>query len=201
MEANFFQSKFRKFLNVFFMSFFYGLRPMIVCPKVPTKWEIINFISQFSFDAVIIYFWGWSALGYFILSTFLGLGLHPLSGHFIQEHFVTTDDAQETYSYYGPLNYLLLNVGYHNEHHDFPRIPGSRLPKLLEIAPEFYKDITFKTSYIYTIYEYIFTDGFGPYNRVKRTKEDHDRSRRQTLKQYTSPVPDSGDNAKSQKVE
>ena len=38
----------------------------------------------------------------------------------VQEHF-TLDPEQETFDYYGPLNVgSRLNIGYHNEHHDFP---------------------------------------------------------------------------------
>ena len=44
----------------------------------------------------------------------------PIAAHFIQEHFTWTD-KQETYSYYGPLNFIGLNIGYHNERHDITR--------------------------------------------------------------------------------
>ncbi len=75
-------------------------------------------------------------LFYLLLSFCFSIGLHPVGARWIQEHY-TNDPEQETYSYYGPINRICLNMGYHNEHHDFPTIPWNNLPKLRALAPEY----------------------------------------------------------------
>ncbi len=96
----------------------------------------------------------------------MGTGLHPMSWHFVAEHFEFVS-GQETYSYYGPMNWLTYNVGYHNEHHDFPRIPGWRLPQVRKIAPEFY-DMPSYASWVRVIYDFIKGDNMNLFGRVKR---------------------------------
>jgi sphingolipid delta-4 desaturase len=110
--------------------FFYALRPVMVYPKTPGIKEFINYAAVIGFSSWLGLTYGMNCVYYLLLSDWLGLGLHPISGHFISEHYEFVKD-QETYSYYGPLNYLTWNVGYHNEHHDFPRISGFRLPQVL----------------------------------------------------------------------
>ena len=117
--------------------FMYGLRPLFVNPKAPCMYAVLNNVSVIAFNVLVWQVLGCKAALYLILGTLLGMGLHPVAGHFIAEHYMFVE-GQETYSYYGPLNAVAFNVGFHNEHHDFPFIPGSRLPKLKALAPEFY---------------------------------------------------------------
>jgi sphingolipid delta-4 desaturase len=102
-----------------------------------------------------------------LLTLLFAGGLHPTSGHFISEHYVFNED-QETYSYYGPLNLVTYNVGYHNEHHDFPNIPGSRLPKVRAMAPEFYNNLHYYTSWTGVIWSFLTRKDVTLFSRTKR---------------------------------
>jgi sphingolipid delta-4 desaturase len=95
-------------------------------------------------------------------------GLHPLAARWIQEHF-TQDPAQETFDYYGPLNLIALNIGYHNEHHDFPDVPWSRLPRLKQMAPEFYAGLKTHKSWGGLLLKFILDPQFTLYTRVDRS--------------------------------
>jgi sphingolipid delta-4 desaturase len=167
LEGWFFCSRPRKVLWAFLQPFFYSLRPMFVNPKEPTSWEFINYAATICFDSAIYYYFGLSGVLYLACGTLLGMGIHPAAGHFISEHYVMHKD-QETYSYYGPLNWFTFHVGYHNEHHDFPFVTGKNLSKVRALAPEFFDDIPHYHSWVKVIYDYIMDDGISPYSRVKR---------------------------------
>jgi sphingolipid delta-4 desaturase len=165
-EVRFFTNTMKKVLWLLLQPAFYGLRPLLVKPKTPTIWEAINLGSVFLFDYLVANYIGGRAITYLITGTLLGLGIHPCAGHFIAEHYVFSS-GQETYSYYGPCNWVNFNVGYHNEHHDFPKIPWSNLPKVRDIAPEFY-NIPHYTSYCAVLWRYITDPRIGPASRIKR---------------------------------
>jgi sphingolipid delta-4 desaturase len=166
-EAKIFRGFFGKFAWFLHQIAFYALRPLFVKPIKPEKWQIINAVFQLSTIGLFLYFAGWAALGYLLLSLLLAGGLHPTSGHFISEHYVM-HEGQETYSYYGPLNLVTFNVGYHNEHHDFPNIPGSRLPELKRMAPEFYDNLHSYNSWTGVIRDFLFRKDITLFSRTKR---------------------------------
>ncbi|KAG6066494.1 hypothetical protein E4U32_005886 [Claviceps aff. humidiphila group G2b] len=179
-EAIFLDSILGKAFFCTFQIFFYALRPMAVY-RVPFTWvSLVNLAVQLSFDATVLHFASWNGLLYLLLSSFLAGSLHPLAGHFIAEHYVyetvtpTQKDPNnkvpvpETFSYYGPLNWLTYNVGLHNEHHDFPAIPWTRLPAVHAMAKEFYEPLPRHESWVSAIWRFILDENVGLNCRVKR---------------------------------
>ncbi|XP_072885465.1 sphingolipid delta(4)-desaturase/C4-monooxygenase DES2-like isoform X1 [Hemitrygon akajei] len=166
-EACFFRTPARKVLWLIVQPLLYILRPLYVNPKPVTQMEVVNAIIQLSYDLVIYQIWGLKPVFYMLASSMLGMGLHPISGHFIAEHYMFLK-GYETYSYYGPLNWITFNVGYHMEHHDFPSIPGSKLPQVKKMAPEFYENLPQHNSWLRVLWDFIFCDDLGPFSRVKR---------------------------------
>lgn len=205
-----------KILWCILQPFFYTLRPFFVSPKPVDKMELINIAVQATFNFIIYKTLGMHIIYYMLGGSALSMGLHPVAGHFISEHFLIfpakekeksllennneiyeeqisngdgsrkrllsdkgvesvatlSHDGQflvpETCSYYGPLNWVTFNVGYHVEHHDFPSIPGSRLHELQEIAPEFYLALNYHTSWVKVLWQYITNPRVGPSARVRR---------------------------------
>jgi sphingolipid 4-desaturase/C4-monooxygenase len=133
------------------------------------KWTFINAACVFLYDLVVLVCFGPNALLYLFASFWFSVGgLHPLGARWLQEHY-TDDPSQETFDYYGPLNLVALNIGYHNEHHDFPDIPWSRLPRLKEMAPEFYAGLQTHKSWVRLMLKFIFDPRFTLYTRVDRS--------------------------------
>lgn len=156
-----------KSLWLLFFPVFQALRPPRLNIKFADAWTFVNWFFVFAFDVAIIYFFGWISFLYLVFSFFFSIGFHPLGARWIQEHFLT-HPPQETYSYYGPLNILALNVGYHNEHHDFPSIPWNNLPKLRKMAPEFYDTLHYHTSWVKLWLKWLFDPKLSLYSRVVR---------------------------------
>ncbi|KZV96911.1 dihydroceramide delta(4)-desaturase [Exidia glandulosa HHB12029] len=157
--------------KVFFCTFqilFYALRPGFIRAQTLTQWHLVNVVAQLAFDYVLVTTCGRNALIYLIMSAFFAGSLHPCAAHFIAEHFLWDGTDQETYSYYGPLNVLAYNVGYHNEHHDFPSIPWTRLPALRALAPEFYDNIPSHPSWPMVTVNFILDRDIGIFSRGKR---------------------------------
>lgn len=149
---------------------------------VVDKWVALNILVQLSFDIAIVYFWGWGSFAYLGLSFMFSVGLHPLGARWIQEHYLVLDQNQETYSYYGILNVPNLNVGYHNEHHDFPSVPWNKLPEIKSKAPEYYDTLKYHTSYFKLFFRFLFDQEISLYSRIVRKERG-----RVTLQDQSKP--------------
>lgn len=137
LEGWFFCTTFRRLVWVAFQPLIIISRALFFIPKPISYLEIINAVVQFTFDIIVYYVFGIKSLVYMLAAFLLGLGLHPIAGHLIGDHFMVLK-GQGTYSYYGPLNLFTFSVGYHNEHHDFPNIPGKNLPLVSKVFGKYF---------------------------------------------------------------
>jgi len=142
-------------------------------PMMPISLELVlNYVLNVSVNVPFIYYYGRYALMFLMLSGFFSIGLHPLGARWIAEHYAVHPD-QETYSYYGILNAVAFNIGYHNEHHDFPQaIPASRLPELKDLANDFYEPLYKHDSYVKVLWNFFTDSRFTLHTRVVRDSKN-----------------------------
>lgn len=131
-------------------------------------WIVANILACAAFTTAIYYFMGWPALAYLLLSFSFSVGLHPLGARWVQEHYLTHSVEQETYSYYGGLNTVAFNVGFHNEHHDFPSIPWNKLPEIKKTAPQYYDTLFYHKSWTKLFFRFLFDKEISLFNRILR---------------------------------
>ena len=163
-------SPWRKAVWLFFTPIMQSLRPARLREIKPIdRWVVINFALQILFDVGVWWFLGPAALGYLFASFFMSLGLHPLGARWVQEHYVFFP-GQSTSSYYGAANRLALNIGYHNEHHDFPSVPWNRLPALRKTAPEAYDSLRSHRSYTRVLLQFLFDPAITLFSRQVRPR-------------------------------
>ena len=153
--------------------------------RKPDRWEVFGVAVQLTVNALAIYYIGWVGFAYLAISTWLSSGPHPVAGHFIHEHYIW-HAGQETYSYYGILNRVTANLGYHNEHHDFVSVPGSRLPELHAMLKDEYAPLYADNSWAKVMWRFVFDPsithdsrfyrGLTPSEGASRSRPDAARS-------------------------
>ena len=131
-------------------------------------WVVVNIVVQLAYDVAVLWILGPKALLFLAAAFFFSVGLHPLGARWIQEHYLVHGTNQETSSYYGVLNIPALNVGYHNEHHDFPWVPWHRLPRVRAAAPEAYDTLLWHRSWTKLLFRFLFDPSISLWSRVVR---------------------------------
>lgn len=132
------------------------------------RWIFTNILTQTVFTAAICYFTGFHGFMFLFLSFWFSIGLHPLGARWIQEHYLTVSEDQETYSYYGVLNTVAFNVGFHNEHHDFPSVPWNKLPEIRKTAPQYYNTLHYHKSWTALFFRFLFDKEISLFSRIVR---------------------------------
>jgi sphingolipid 4-desaturase/C4-monooxygenase len=147
----------RKLVWLLLLPISYGfLHPVNVRARMPfDRWLVLNFATSATAWFGVIWLLGWPSVLYLLLSTYFATGPHPAGAHILQEH-MAFDGGSGMASYYGPVNLVSVNLGYHLEHHDMPSISGWRLPALRQMAPEFYSSHHHHRSRLLGMFQFVF---------------------------------------------
>ena len=158
--------RWRKLAWLLCLPLLYGaLHPAPVRPRLRIDgWLVANTVVTVGSAVAMFAFFGIAPLVYLGLSVYFAVGPHPTGAHILQEHIIFAPEPYETASYYGPINAISLNHGYHTEHHDFPNVPGPRLRRLHEAARDFYEPRFIHRSRLLTLWQFV----FGSSNAVDR---------------------------------
>jgi sphingolipid delta-4 desaturase len=119
------------------------------------RWMIANWAACLGYGALVLSLGGLKSFAFGLVAGLVAFGPHTLGARRISEH-LTARRGQPTNSYYGVLNRVTFDVGYHVEHHDFPNIPWRRLRALHRLAPEFYAPLYAVRSWTSLIANYFF---------------------------------------------
>jgi sphingolipid delta-4 desaturase len=185
LEARLLSNRIGKLFFMFNQTWFYAFRPLFVRPQPFTPWHALNGFVQVAFIAITVQLFGWGPILYLLLCAHFSGGWHPLASHFIAEHYVFTEGI-ETSSYYGWMNKLTWNVGYHNEHHDFPTVPWTKLPTLSEIG-KYKETLPYHESWVRVLWTFVVDDHVGFFNRVKRHPKANEVNEHNATADYNEP--------------
>ena len=137
-EARVVRSSLAKLASFTFGRFYFRSRPEN--HVTVDRFMVINWAACISYGIAVLWLGGPKAFVFGLVAGLAAFGPHTVGARRISEHLNARRD-QPTNSYYGILNRISFDVGYHVEHHDFPNIPWRRLRTLKKMAPEFYKPL------------------------------------------------------------
>ena len=160
-------SSLRKLASFSLGRFFYRARATNHVPR--DAFLLLNWGVQLTATAALAWLIGGKGLSFLAISGLLAFGPHPLGARRLSEHFAMRE-GQPTVSYYGILNGVAFDVGYHVEHHDFPAIAWPRLRALRKLAREEYEGLFAFGSWTGLLLSHFFNPryrvdhycGFGP---------------------------------------
>jgi len=119
------------------------VNPILTSARTPlflvrkSRWElsleeVLNHVSVHGVNLWLMFSGRLDIMLYLAFASFVAMQSHMFGFWGVSVH-VEYFRCRENQSYYGWMNKLFLNFGYHQEHHDFPGVPGRLLPKVVKI--------------------------------------------------------------------